>query len=1070
MNRCSSCATLFWGLCMLLPLTLPAQEPYPRVRDVMIRARTTKIPTESPVRIHWRWGGEGLGGNPVTGELTLQQVMAPPMSVKLGDEAADNFVLEDDNGPKDRYVVEGKTYNYVYLKRGIWSPWASLSTFKHSKGRLIVTFTLDPMERSGPLKDSELEFELCYAGESLKRFTVAGVAGPTFGVVIPFSLLGENGTPTPDFIAQAGSLGDYTRRKVETLAAEPWANLPPPKRYIILSDCSGYGAGGHGVRTADPQTMLNEYEVMRLMGMNGTRGSSSLVIDMIRSGTGIGPAFSRAKIGNTTGYPIPMVQVSEGRPPVVRPGDGCPYLPENVKGIATRVQEAVAQQLENPLPVQEVWALTDDEIGPVYGGAPEGKAHQGVCPYCQEAFRDMIRKEGRALQDFGATNWSDIRSTYGYWARSYWDIRKEREEAVKTAESAMKADLERRGDAGAANMNLTDDAAKEIEAFDLEMRSGRKAPPPQPAAQPAGRTARAKGGKPKKAGAPAEAPTDDNAVMQDDEAVDRGDGEADPPPEDTAGDLLAARAGMDQLIWHRTAGQGGPKDAKPPVSKAGWSLLQYYSARFLNETSGRLFEQLQKAFAAANDRKRAAIAAGKVDSPEAKQPWIYSYALRGNTFLMGGSSLDFFDFYRYADNAFMYETSNRDRRVWQWDSYLCDVGRSLNRFMGKQFGVYVKPHRGAPAQRALTAVARGAHMIYWYTYGPEWQKGDSFGGRIDLLKKIGWVDRLISQAEDVTYDADWAVQPQVAVVRPFTSCLSGSASWENGKWVYTALQHAHIPVDALDEGLLMTEDLSRYKVIAVSGGHIRRDVALRLRKWVEDGGTLYTCGGGMAFDESNQPLDVLWPVFGVTSRGTMREWGSVPRYGATSLGAIRPIEAPPGDALVTAKTPFQGTLAPAVGREILDPVAGADVMATFGGGQAAIVRNRYGKGTAWLVGFYAGLEYANDVMQNKPYDETKRAYVAAPVREAGVQPVADASVPLVESVLLKNPRTGKLAAILINWQFHVDQPMTLTLRGAGDVTSARSLALGQSFPLRKDKDALLVELPKMDEGDILLLE
>src|ERR1043165_5605369 len=89
-------------------------------------------------------------------------------------------------------------------------------------------------------------------------------------------------------------------------------------------------------------------------------------------------------------------------------------------------------------------------------------------------------------------------------------------------------------------------------------------------------------------------------------------------------------------------------------------------------------------------------------------PHIYSFALRGNTFLMGGHSLDFFDFYRHADNAFVYETSNRDARVWQWDSYLCDVGRIVSQDQHIQFGIYIKPHRGAPIQRTLAAAARGA--------------------------------------------------------------------------------------------------------------------------------------------------------------------------------------------------------------------------------------------------------------------------------------------------------------------------------------------------------------------------
>ncbi len=73
----------------------------------------------------------------------------------------------------------------------------------------------------------------------------------------------------------------------------------------------------------------------------------------------------------------------------------------------------------------------------------------------------------------------------------------------------------------------------------------------------------------------------------------------------------------------------------------------------------------------------------------------------GNTFLMGGHSLDFFDFYRHADNAMVYETSNRDARVWSWDSYLCDVGRILTaKLQDRVRRLREAPSRGADPARA----------------------------------------------------------------------------------------------------------------------------------------------------------------------------------------------------------------------------------------------------------------------------------------------------------------------------------------------------------------------------------
>ena len=130
-----------------------------------------------------------------------------------------------------------------------------------------------------------------------------------------------------------------------------------------------------------------------------------------------------------------------------------------------------------------------------------------------------------------------------------------------------------------------------------------------------------------------------------------------------------------------------------PLSARGWALVRYLTRQFNCETTASLFEVQRRAFAAENEKKQKALAEGKKDSPQAKQPWLYCYSLRRSSFLMGGDTLDYFDFYRKADNAFMYETSNRDPRVWQWDSYMCDVGRILSAKFGTRFGPCIKPHR-----------------------------------------------------------------------------------------------------------------------------------------------------------------------------------------------------------------------------------------------------------------------------------------------------------------------------------------------------------------------------------------
>jgi hypothetical protein len=86
--------------------------------------------------------------------------------------------------------------------------------------------------------------------------------------------------------------------------------------------------------------------------------------------------------------------------------------------------------------------------------------------------------------------------------------------------------------------------------------------------------------------------------------------------------------------------------------------------------------------------------------------------------------------------------------------------------------------------------------------------------------------------------------------------------------------------------MLATEDLAPYKVIYISGSLLPRAAARKLADWVKQGGTLYTCGGGLARDEANQPLDVIHPVLGLKDRKEPEMWCDIRRHGAVGLGSF----------------------------------------------------------------------------------------------------------------------------------------------------------------------------------------
>ncbi len=545
---------------------------------------------------------------------------------------------------------------------------------------------------------------------------------------------------------------------------------------------------------------------------------------------------------------------------------------------------------------------------------------------------------------------------------------------------------------------------------------------------------------------------------------------------------------------------GVPKNAAvkappPPAAPTdrGTGLAAYYTSLFHIHRSASLFTPVRDALRKLNEEKAKSGAA---------RPFIYSFALRGNTFLMSGHSLDFFEFYRAADNAMVYETSNRDARILGWDSYLCDVGRVLTAAENVLFGVYVKPHRGGPVQRTLAAAGRKARMIYWYTYGPEYVKGDNFIVNPAHVEPVQQAAALLGRSEEALYESAWMVPAEVAVVTPRSSefwwrmadeasAPAYVAAFENAKWVYTALQHAHIPVDPRDEGMLERADLSRYRVLYVNGINLTRRAAAKVAAWVEAGGTLYTSGHGLVRDEAGQPLAELAPVLGLGPRKPPEMWYRVKPYGAGALdvfddarAAIAPV---PEGAAISGQGLFKGGLKPRIGREVLAPAGETEVLAKFGDGSAAITCRRHGKGRAIVAGFFPGLEYSTRVRSDgwdmtRDFDAGLRLFVTAPALEA-VRPVVDASEPLVEGMLVRNAATGRRAVTLANWAYRAEtvggrtvpagvkmKNLSLAVRGAGEVKRVRSAGLERDLPFSRKDDVLVVSVPELESGDVLMLE
>ncbi len=985
-----------------------AQRAKDGLKRVTLRVKVAMVEPAQPVYIAMQWGGRGLGGDVSTVPLQLMEPakakLMPGADVK--SSKSDGFDLPHELGadPAAMDTVKDPSTGKVYLKPNVWSRSNSMAGVTTG----FLEFFLEGKEK--PVQKMVLELEFSVDGKVVKTIKEKADAGNRITID-----MGSGDPGLPAWAEATVGISEYAERRAQKLEALPWAGFQIPRLVTVLTDCGGWGG-----RHTNTDILKAEARVLSQLGVNSLRAGWDIMPKYMKEIPASADRFGRSVETHSHGNPVISVNVDRktGKVVGVPPGAGCPWAP----GINERSKasaEEVVKKMSGYSEQQEVWALTIDEIGSIFNGAAEGKAHMSVCPDCQKAFKEWMQKKGFKPADFDCASWDEVKNIAYPNARSWHEVDAEEKKAYRDKLDALP---------GVKNNNPMISLKKndDLEAVTL-------IPPPK---ETKGK-APAKGG-----GGAAGAPE-----------VDLDDKEAETAPD---------------LEHEKTT-------STEPMSP-GKKRLLYWSHQFNNYSTGHVFSQLRQAVDAHNKAKQTAMDKGDATSEVAKQPFIYTFALRGNTFLMGDATLDFFDFYREADNAMVYETSNRDARVWQWDSYLCDVGRSLQINMDKKFGVYVKPHRGAPVQRVLAAISRGATFVFLYTYGPDYSKGDSFSSSEYHLTNTSKAMHLAGKSEELIVGAKFSKPVEVAVVR---SSTPNSAEWEDGKWVYAALQHSHVPVDALDQVMLTTNDLSKYKAIYVTGGMIYRDAALALKKYVEQGGVLYTGAGGLANDEAGQPIAEMEELLGVQGRTPAKLWvGGIRRYGATGLGTFASFGKVP-DGLGEIET-SQGKLSSVVGYEPIKVRPTATVAAKFADGSPALVVNSMGKGKAYLSAVYSGLEYAakvhrGDFDMNQDFEAGKRAWVTAPI--AGrVKPPVEVSVPIVEAVSLVQEKTGKRSVCLMNWGYGNNKRIVpqenvkVTIADGKGVSRVLSSWSGKPLEMEKKGDAVVVTIPLLEEGDVLVIE
>jgi hypothetical protein len=203
-----------------------------------IRVRVVSLEPNLPSVIRWRYGGEGLGGEPKKG--VFQSSDPGPLAV---GQWSDPVPL------KDIFPVRGAEDAFLTLTAG-------------SKGKLKRT---PHRHWEGYSRNVLFEIEQLNAGSTVKRLREIAPDGGTITLLVP-------GAEGKGFVNELATVKQVAEVRRDMLRALPWAKRSGPSRHAVVSDLGGYGtAMGYGIKTTDPELPRIELDSLLELGVNGLR-------------------------------------------------------------------------------------------------------------------------------------------------------------------------------------------------------------------------------------------------------------------------------------------------------------------------------------------------------------------------------------------------------------------------------------------------------------------------------------------------------------------------------------------------------------------------------------------------------------------------------------------------------------------------------------------------------------------------------------------------------------------------------------------------------------------------------
>jgi hypothetical protein len=412
------------------------------------------------------------------------------------------------------------------------------------------------------------------------------------------------------------------------------------------------------------------------------------------------------------------------------------------------------------------------------------------------------------------------------------------------------------------------------------------------------------------------------------------------------------------------------------------------------------------------------------------------------------------------------------------DIFLADLLRSASEQGTVGTGILWYPSRIAQGWGTLlsgvTALAHGIRRIHYYGYGPMYSGWEYFSddrNKVDAFMAAAQVSQMAARYERYLFDGARPMTQVGTVLSRSTALWADSAAQEmeakfgwpdpqqpsgrlcllaanvggpqgwpvERRMMHAALGWASIPTDVVPEETLEAGNLGRYKVLYVEEPNLSAAAQKNLEAWVRAGGVLYLGPGAATRDELNARRSLLEALSGRVEAVTAVEVGTGDPFSKSTRYTEEGVQdLPILDRVQVSEAVCGESFAfPVVGRkEVLD-IPGADVLATYEGGGAAVVAFPAGSGKVIKSGLPLG---------------------AALCRSA--EPSYAARRPGVPTPPFTTPNNGAAVYYQREFQWHIQDLITHPVRAAGVTLPVHTG--------RPGVDSGLFELPD-GHGALLLL-